>query len=86
MYGCFSPSPGYTLGISQLYARISDRSSLSLFLNFPFEEQGDAFQAIASHIQTHLPVQLSTRHWKQWLLTKTGAGYLGKRIVVQHTG
>jgi hypothetical protein len=86
MYGRFSPRPGSCLGISQLYARISDRSSLSLFLNFPFDEQAEAFQALASHVQTHLPVRLSARHWKQWRPTKAGSSYVGRRIAVRLPG
>jgi hypothetical protein len=43
LYGDFSPNPGQILGSSQLFARISGRSTVSLFLNFPFEEQTDEF-------------------------------------------
>jgi hypothetical protein len=35
LYGNYSTYPGQVLGRSQLYARISGRSTFSLFLNFP---------------------------------------------------
>jgi hypothetical protein len=83
LYGNFSPSPGHLLGRSQLFARISERSTMSLFLNFPFEEQTDAFLQTAAHVQTGLPFLLSQKHWKQWRLTKKGTSYSGRRISVQ---
>jgi hypothetical protein len=86
MYGRFSPSPGCCLGNSQLYTRISDRSSLCLFLSFPFDDQAEAFHGLASHVQTQLPVRLSPRHWKQWRLTKAGSSYVGRRIALRLPG
>jgi hypothetical protein len=83
LYGCFLPSPGQLLGTSQLFARISGRSTISLFLNFPFEEQTDEFLDTAAHVQAGLPFPLSQKHWKHWRLTKKGTGYLGRRINVQ---
>jgi hypothetical protein len=83
LYGYFSPSPGQLLGSSQLFARISGRSTVSLFLNFPFEEQTDEFLDTAAHVQASLSFPLSQKHWKQWRLTKKGTSYLGRRISVQ---
>src|SRR5262249_54412989 len=77
-YGGFSPNPGQLLGRSQLYARISDHSTVALFLNFPFEELSDSFLAAAAYVQAHLPFLLSPNHWKQWRLTKRGTGYSGR--------
>ena len=83
LYGYFSPSPGQLLGSSQLFARISGRSTISLFLNFPFKEQTDEFLDTAAHVQANLLFPLSQKHWKHWRLTKKGTGYLGRRINVQ---
>jgi hypothetical protein len=83
LYGNYSAYPGQVLGTSQLYARISGRSTFSLFLNFPFEQQTAAFQSAVAHVQDHLPFPLSQKHWKQWRPTKNGIGYVGRRIIVQ---
>jgi hypothetical protein len=80
-YGGFSPNPGQLLGQSQLYARISEHSTVALFLNFPFEELSDSFLAAAAYIQANLPFLLSPNHWKQWRLR--GTGYSGRRVRVQ---
>jgi hypothetical protein len=83
LYGNYSAYPGQVLGTSQLYARISGRSSFSLFLNFPFEQQTAAFLSTVAHVQNHLPFPLSQKHWKQWRLTKNGTSYVGRRVIVQ---
>ena len=62
---------------------ISGRSTVSLFLNFPFEEQTDEFLDTAAHVQAGLSFPLSQKHWKQWRLTKKGTSYLGRRISIQ---
>ena len=85
-YGNFSPRPGQLMGESQLYARISERSTVSLFLNFPFQERSESFLAAAAYVQANLPFLLSPNHWKQWRLTKRGSKYLGRRIRVQIAG
>jgi hypothetical protein len=83
LYGNYSAYPGQVLGRSQLYARISGRSTFSLFLNFPFEQQTAAFLSAVADVQDHLPFSLSQKHWKQWRLTKNGTSYVGRRIIVQ---
>jgi hypothetical protein len=85
-YGNFSPRPGQLMGESQLYARISERSTVSLFLNFPFQERSESFLAAAAYVQANLPFLLSPNHWKQWRSTKRGSKYLGRRIRVQIAG
>lgn len=79
-YGNFSVVPGQLLGESQLYARISERSTVSLFLSFPFGDVSDDLVRTAGSIRAHLPFPLSTNHWKRWRLAKNGKGYLGRRI------
>jgi hypothetical protein len=85
-YGNFSPRPGQLMGESQLYARISERSTVSLFLNFPFQERSESFLAAAAYVQANLPFLLSPNQWKQWRSTKRGSKYLGRRIRVQIAG
>jgi hypothetical protein len=83
LYGNYSADPGHLLGTSQLYARISGRSSFSLFVSFPFEQQSAAFLSTATYVQEHLPFPLSQKHWKQWRLSKNGTSYVGRRVIVQ---
>jgi hypothetical protein len=79
-YGNHSPSHAQLLGESHLYARISERSTVSLFLNFPFEEASESFQQSVAFVQEHLPFSLSASHWKQWRLSKSGASYVGRKF------
>jgi len=72
---------GEELGKSVVYARISDHSTMSLFLNFPFEMRDPELRKAVNHVQNHLPFSLSKSHWKFWTLTKAGNKYLGRKIV-----
>jgi hypothetical protein len=81
-YGNYSPSHAQLLGESHLYARISESSTVSLFLNFPFEEASGSLQQSVAFVQEHLPFSLSASHWKQWRLSKNGASYVGRKFNV----
>ena len=82
-YGNFSAVPGQLLGESHLYARISGRSTVSLFLSFPFEDVSEELLTTAGFVRAHLPFALSPNHWKRWRLTKNGKGYVGRRLPPQ---
>lgn len=71
---------GEALGRSVVYARISERSTISLFLNFPFEPGDPELQRAVSGVQDNLPFSLSKSHWKHWKLTKAGDKYLGRKM------
>ncbi len=79
-YGNFSAEPGQLLGESQLYGRISGRSTVSLFLSFPFEEVSEDFLKTARFAGAHLPFSVSPNHWKRWPVAKSGKGYVGRRL------
>lgn len=81
-YGRYSPGHAQLLGESHLFARISERSTVSLFLNFPFEEASESFRQSVAFVQEHLPFSLSSSHWKQWRLSKSGASYVGRKFNV----
>jgi hypothetical protein len=68
------------LGVSQIYVRLSERSTVSLFLSFPFEETTGQFQQTAAFVQGNLPIKLSKFHWKRWQLAKNGRRYIGRKI------
>jgi hypothetical protein len=79
-YGNFSTAPGQFLGESQIYARISERSTVSLFLSFPFDDVSEELITTAGFVRAHLPFPLSANHWKRWRLAIKGKGYVGRRI------
>lgn len=79
-YANFAPGYGLELGISQLYARISEKSHVSVFLCFPFTETSAAFFEYRSFIQENLPFKMSDAHWKMWSLTKRGNNYVGRKL------
>jgi hypothetical protein len=72
---------GEALGRSVVYTRISERSSINLFLNFPFEPEDPDLQRAVRGIQDNLPFSLSKSHWKHWKLTKAGDKYLGRKMM-----
>ena len=78
-FGHFQPSFGQYLGASHSYARFSDRSTLSLFLNFPFDAGPDLDSAV-HFVQEQLPFKMSKLAWKRWSLTRKRDSYLGRKI------
>jgi len=79
-YMQFIPCFGQILGESEIYARLSEKSTMSMFLNFPFEEASPDFLRFRAFVQDHLPFKLSEHHWKRWTLTKRGDKYLGRKL------
>lgn len=71
---------GEALGRSVVYTRISERSSVNLFLNFPFEPGDPELRRAVGRVQGNLPFSLSKSHWKHWKLTRTGDKYLGRKM------
>ncbi|MFC4526073.1 hypothetical protein ISN76_13220 [Dyella halodurans] len=71
---------GEALGRSVVYTRISDRSSMNLFLNFPFEPGDPELPIAVKSVQDKLPFSMSKSHWKYWKLTKAGDKYLGRKM------
>lgn len=71
---------GLALGRSVVYSRISDRTTVSLFLNFPFDAGDPALRRAAAFIQENLPFKLSPSHWKRWTLSKAGNKYIARKV------
>lgn len=84
-YANFAPGYGLVLGRSQLYARISEKSHVSVFLCFPFAEPTSAFFEYRKFIQENLPFKMSDAHWKLWRLTKRGDSYIGRKLANSDT-
>ncbi|MCZ9329416.1 hypothetical protein [Nocardia farcinica] len=69
------PVDGYgrVLGASGVRASIgTTASSISLWLSLPAD---DRLAAAARHLQHHLPVRLSPKHWRRWRPTRDGSSY-----------
>lgn len=74
------PVDGYgrVLGASGVRASIgTTASSLSLWLNLPADER---LAEAARHIQEHVPVRLSAKHWRRWQPTRDGSAHRSTRI------
>ena len=72
-FGCY-------LGVSSIYARISEVTTAHVFLSLPFEDvTGDA-RRLAGEIQDQFPTRLSAKHWKIWRLTRRQDSYVGRKI------
>ncbi len=69
---------GRTLGASGVRSTFgTTASALSLWLSFPGDERlADA----SAHVRAHVPVRLSTKHWRRWSPTRSGNGYRSARI------
>jgi hypothetical protein len=66
---------GLTLGRSEIYLRLSTRSTLFAFFSLPFETPDKEFIGYREFLQNHFPIKLSDKHWKHWELTKSGKSY-----------
>ncbi|MFJ2369781.1 hypothetical protein [Microbacterium sp. NPDC087665] len=69
---------GRLLGESGIRATFgTTASSLSLWLAFPAD---DRLHDAAGHVQKHLPVRMSAKHWRRWRATKDGQSYRATKI------
>lgn len=69
---------GRLLGASGMRASIgTTASSLSLWFSLPGDERlADAVR----HLQQHLPVRMSAKHWRRWRLTRDRSSYRSTKI------
>lgn len=69
---------GRLLGASGVRATYgTSGSTLSLWLNLPADGR---LAPAAYHLQEHLPVTLSTKHWRRWVPTRTGDGFRSTKV------
>ena len=72
---------GTLLGESSCRLRLTtNKCSLSLILFLPFEQPDETLWAYVAHLQSHLPMPLSAKHWSNWKLTRKRNAYLKTRI------
>ena len=69
---------GRLLGASGVRATYgTSGSTLSLWLNLPADER---LAPAARHVQEHVPITLSTKHWRRWQPTRSGDGFRSSKI------
>ena len=81
-YMNYVPEFGQTLGESVLFARLSEKNTVSVFFSFPFAETSPDFFAFKDFVQTYLPFRMSAHHWKLWSLTKKGDKYAQRKFLM----
>jgi len=71
-------SYGVPLGTNSLLLSIFEKTTLALNFCIPEVESANVSDVVTM-LQQHLPIRLSTKHWKRWTPTKTGT-YRSQRI------
>ncbi len=74
------PSSMRRIGESTLYARFSEKTTVSVFLALPFEDAGEDARRFVGTLQDHFPTRFSSKHWRLWRLNKAATGYYGRKI------
>lgn len=72
------------LGNSQVYMRLSQKITLSLWFVLPFDGLDGETIAYIKLIKARLPVKLSDNHWRIWTLSKNG-NWTGRKLDVSIT-
>jgi hypothetical protein len=81
-YGNFHPSKylSEVLGNSRALIRLSESSSIYLFLSLPFEQVDSALKEFVSVLQALLPFKFSAKSWSRWTATRSSGKYVAARI------
>jgi hypothetical protein len=80
-FGFFETPGGVRLGASMTNLSLQARRSMGLLLSVPDATDAEAVDLIP-WLQSHLPFQLSPKHWTRWTLTKNGRTYRGQKLVL----
>lgn len=67
---------------SQIYLKLSNKSTLSAWFAFPYADFDSDFKKIVDNMQTDLPFQFSDKSWRQWTLSKNN-NWISRKIT-QH--
>ena len=79
LFGHFQTPGGVTLGASSTRLTLQAKRSMGLSLSVPDATDADLGE-IVPWLQAALPMQLSSKHWSRWTLTKNGRAYRGRKI------
>ncbi len=65
---------------SQIYLKLSNKSTLSAWFAFPFANYDSNFEKIIDKMQTDLPFRFSDKNWRQWTLSKNN-NWTSRKII-----
>lgn len=66
------PELDFRIKNSRIYLRISDKSSISVWLALPFEKLGKFEVEYINELKCHLPFKPSEKHWRIWKKSEKG--------------
>lgn len=69
---------------SQVYLRLSQKTTMSLWFTLPFDGLDSEAIAYIKLLKNKLPVKLSNNHWKVWTLSKNG-NWIGRKLDISIT-
>jgi len=69
---------------SQVYLRLSQKNTMSLWFTLPFDGLDTGAIAYIKLLKANLPVKLSNNHWKIWKLSKNG-NWISRKLDVSIT-
>ena len=79
LFGHFQTPSGADLGVSSARLGLSGTRAMGLMLTVP-EATDDDIARLRPWLQSHLPFQISAKHWVRWSLNKNGQTYRPKRL------
>jgi hypothetical protein len=80
-YGLSQADGGILLGTSRVQLVLDNAARMTVGFSFP-DLDDDQLRELVPRLQAHLPFTLSRKHWKRWTASKSGNGYLGRRITL----
>ncbi|RLZ06387.1 hypothetical protein [Faecalibacter macacae] len=66
------PKIDFRLKPSQIYLRLSEKSTVSVWFAFPFDEINNYEKEYIENMKTFLPFKISDKQWKIWKYSKNG--------------
>lgn len=66
------PELDFRIKNSRIYLRISNKSSISVWLALPFEKLGKFEVEYINELKCHLPFKPSEKHWRIWKKSEKG--------------
>jgi hypothetical protein len=66
------PVIDFRLQNSRIYLRLQQRSTISIWFVFPFEELNETSRQYLAALSAALPFRPSDKHWRLWKKSKAG--------------
>lgn len=73
------PEIDFRMKNSQIYLRISEKSTISVWFAFPFEEINKYEKEYIENLKTNLPFKMSDKHWRIWKYSQNG-NWIARKI------